>query len=174
MNFLSGYTRHYVCNEIILQATPEVIWNAITNVKIESFKFPRIYSLLGIPKPLSAEVIKESVGGYRVAQFSNGAEFHQDILEWDLYKRYRFRFNPTANFKVAYVMNLAKGPFEIVTGGYDLYQDEKSVRLVLSSNYTLHGVVGKLMHLPYRLVVYLFQIYLLKGIKRILRIERPD
>lgn len=166
MHFFSGYTTHFVCNEITIQASPVEIWNEITNVKIEAFKFPRIYSLLGIPKPLSAEVKKEGVGGYRVATFSNGAEFHQDILEWDLHKKYRFRFNPTSNFKVGYIMNLAKGPFEIVTGGYDLYQDEKSVRLVLSSNYTLHGVVGKLMHLPYRLVVYLFQIYLLKGIKK--------
>ena len=62
-------------------------------------------------------------------------------------------------------MNLSKGPFEIETGGYDLIEHNNEIKLVLSSNYRLNGILGTIMHLPFRLVVYYFQKYLLKGIR---------
>lgn len=165
MSFFKGYTTKYVHNTIVLQTDASKIWDEITNVKVENFKFPWLFTLIGIPKPLSAEVIKEGVGGYRVASFSNNAKFHQEILVWELHKKYRFKFNPTNNFKVGHFMKLSNGPFQIETGGYELFEHQKGVKLLLSSNYKLNGVLGKVMHLPFRLVVYLFQRYLLKGIK---------
>ncbi|WP_298419400.1 hypothetical protein [uncultured Kordia sp.] len=39
------------------------------------------------------------------------------------------------------------------------------MKQILASNYKLNGIIGTLMHIPFRLVVYLFQKYLLKGIK---------
>ncbi len=164
MSFFKGYQTKYVHNAIILKAKPDDIWQEITNVAVADFDFPWLFRLLEVPKPLSAEVIKEGVGGYRVAKFSNGAEFHQNILEWEVNKKYRFQFNATKNFRVGYWMNLSKGPFQIVTGGYDLLQRDDGVFLILSSNYQLHGLLGAIMHIPFRMVVYGFQKHLLKGI----------
>lgn len=166
MSFFQGYKPQYVYNTILLEARPESIWQEITNVKVGRFRFPLLLSLLGVPKPLSAEVMVEGIGGYREAIFSNKAQFRQEILEWDLHRKYKFRFNPTTNFRVGHFMNLANGPFKIETGGYELFKEGDQIRLVLSSNYQLHGLAGKLMHLPFRLVVYYFQKHLLKGIKR--------
>lgn len=164
--FFTGYRSKFVYNTILLNAEPSSIWLEITNVRVAGFRFPLLFSLLGIPKPLSAEVIREGVGGYRVATFSNNAQFQQEILEWELNKKYRFRFNPTTDFKVGHFMNLSKGPFEIKTGGHELFQKNDLVRLKLSSNYKLNGVIGVLMHLPCRMVIYYFQKYLLKGIQK--------
>lgn len=169
MSFFKGYKSNFVYNEIRLQATTSQVWEEITNVEISKFKFPLILMILGIPKPLAANVIKEGVGGYRVAKFSNGATFQQEILEWDLNRKYRFSFNASSNFKVGHVMNLSSGPFQIETGGYDLAQLELEVHLILSSNYRLNGFLGKALHLPFRFIVYLFQIYLLNGIRQNLK-----
>lgn len=164
MPFFQGFRTKYVHNTIVLKAEPAAIWREITNVGVADFDFPWIFRLLGVPKPLSAEVIKKGVGGYRVAKFSNGAEFHQNILEWEVNKKYRFQFNATQNFRVGHLMNLSKGPFQILTGGYDLLDHEGGILLLLSSNYQLHGVLGAIMHIPFRWVVYAFQKHLLKGI----------
>lgn len=113
MSFTKGYQTKYISNTITLNSETAEIWKEITNVMVGKFKFPVLFSVFGIPKPLSAEVIKEGVGGYRVAIFSNDAQFQQEILEWENNKKYRFQFNPTQNFKVGHFMNLSNGPFEI-------------------------------------------------------------
>ena len=118
MNFIKGYQTKYISNTINLNSNSSDIWNEITNVMVSKFKFPFIFKLIGIPKPLSAEVMKEGIGGYRVATFSNKAQFQQEIIEWKPNKEYRFKFNPTQNFKVGHVMNLSNGPFEIKTVGF--------------------------------------------------------
>lgn len=169
MSFFKGYRTKYVHNFIVLKAEPDAIWREITNVAVAGFDFPWIFRVLGVPKPLSAEVIKVGVGGYRVAKFSNGAEFHQNILEWEVNKKYRFQFNATRNFRVGHFMNLSKGPFQILTGGYDLLDHKEGILLLLSSNYQLQGILGAIMHLPFRWVVYAFQKHLLKGIAHNLR-----
>lgn len=165
MNFFKGISSKNICNKIYLDADRKDIWNEITNVMIAKFRFPIFLSILGIPKPLSAEVVKQGVGGYRVAYFSNNAQFKQEILEWNLYKNYMFSFNATGNFNVAYFMNLSNGPFEIKTGAYDLIETDSGIELILTSQYSLKGFKGKIMHFPYRIVVYYFQRHLLKGIR---------
>ncbi|KAB1160476.1 hypothetical protein F7018_00950 [Tenacibaculum aiptasiae] len=165
MKFFSGYKQKYICNEITLNSSPEQIWKEITDVMVNKFPYPIFLSILGVPKPVSAKVIKEGVGGYRVAHFSNDAEFQQEILEWDLHKKYRFSFNASDNFKVGHVMNLSNGPFEIKTGGYQLTRKSNGVLLELSSNYKLKGFIGFILHLPFRFVTYKFQKHLLKAIK---------
>lgn len=164
MGFFKGYSTKYISNTITLNVPPSAIWKEITNVMIAKFNFPILFTIFGIPKPLSAEVIKEGIGGYRVAEFSNKAQFHQDILEWETEKKYRFKFNATSNFKVGHVLNLSEGPFHIKTGGYELNKTMGGTQLVLSSNYKLKGVLGFIMHIPFRFVVYHFQKYLLKAI----------
>ncbi len=169
MSFITGYQTKFVSNSINLNFDPSEIWDEITDVMVAKFKFPFLFKLFGIPKPLSAEVIKKGIGGYRIAVFSNNEQFQQEILEWDVNKAYRFKFNPTQNFKVGHFMNLSNGPFQIQTGGYQLLKTENGIDLILSSNYKLKDYFGSFMHVPFRLVVYAFQRYLLKGIKENLR-----
>lgn len=120
MSFGKDFHEKRIANQIQLNQKSEVVWKAITNVSVSKAPFSIWFVLLGIPKPLSAEVKKEGIGGYRVAHFSNGAQFHQEILDWDLYSNYRFSFNPTENFRVGHFWKLSKGPFSIETGGYKI------------------------------------------------------
>lgn len=165
MAFFKGYKRKYICNKVTLDSAADQIWNEITNVMINKLRYPFILSALGVPKPLSARVIKEGVGGHRIAHFSNNAEFQQEILEWDLHKKYRFSFNASNNFRVGHVMNLSSGPFEIVTGGYELIRKTNGICLQLSSDYRLKGFIGFVFHLPFRIVTYKYQKHLLKAIQ---------
>ncbi|MCT4560555.1 MAG: hypothetical protein N4A41_04180 [Crocinitomicaceae bacterium] len=165
MKFFEGFKSKRITNQIVLHSNQTTVWKEITNVMIYNFRFPLFLRLIGIPKPLSAKIEQDGVGGYRVAKFSNGAEFHQVILEWELLKRYRFNFNATDNFKVGHFLNLSHGPFKIETGGYNLIVIPTGIKLELISNYKLNGFLGKLLHLPFRFTVFLFQKHLLKAIE---------
>jgi hypothetical protein len=50
-----------ISSTIDIVATPEIIWDNITNVKIEQFSNHRIFRLLGIPRPIKAELLVEGV-----------------------------------------------------------------------------------------------------------------
>lgn len=90
---------------------PEIIWDNITNVKIEQFSDPTIFKHLDIPKPLKSEIISEGQGGKRIAYFDTGKRFIQEILIWKPLKEYSFSFNPEKGFKVLYFFELSEGVF---------------------------------------------------------------
>lgn len=156
--------KYTVKNEIVLRDELRKVWKEITDVRLQNSKFPWYLKLVGIPRPLAATVMKEGVGGYREAYFEREVFFRQEIFEWKLYTKYRFKFNASKNFNIGPFLNLSSGPFEILTGGYDLYEKNEGLLLILSSEYRLHGFMGKIFHWPFRAVVSLFQAYLLKAI----------
>ncbi|HSD83198.1 MAG TPA: hypothetical protein VLG46_05045, partial [Anaerolineae bacterium] len=54
-----------------IDASAESVWQHITAVDIAAFRHPAYFSLLGIPKPLRAEIAEPGKGGSRTAFFSN-------------------------------------------------------------------------------------------------------
>jgi hypothetical protein len=158
-----------VSNQILLKGEAKTVWNEITNVRLQCSKFPVLLSLLGIPKPLSAKVVNEGIGGYREAFFEGDALFRQEIIEWELHANYRFKFNASKNFTIGPVLNLSSGPFEICTGGYTLEKKGEDLLLTLCSEYELHGLMGKIFHWPFRGIISAFQSYLLHAIKQNLK-----
>jgi hypothetical protein len=101
----------------------------------------------------------------RVAHFSNGRRFSQEITEWRPPERYAFTFKADPGFRVGYCLDLADGPFRMVAGAYQIDRAGSGARLALSSEYELRGVAGALLRIPVRLVLRLFQAYLLRGIR---------
>ena len=71
--------QYTVTHSIQIQASPEAVWHHITEVDIASFKHPAYFSVLGIPKPLRAEIVESGVGGARIAYFAKGRRFSQVI-----------------------------------------------------------------------------------------------
>jgi hypothetical protein len=159
-------TRRSIEQSRRVAASPESVWREVTNVDIASFRHPAYLAALGIPKPLRAEVVRSGVGGARVAYFDNGRRFAQEITAWTPAEHYAFTFRPDPGFRVAWVLDLADGPFRMVSGAYRLARVEGGTRLSLSSDYELRGVAGALLGLPVRLVLRLFQAYLLRGLAR--------
>jgi hypothetical protein len=145
---------------------PEIIWDNITNVKIEQFSDPTIFKLLDIPKPLKAEIISEGQGGKRIAYFDTGKKFIQEILVWKPLKEYSFSFNPEKGFKVLYFFELSEGVFQIPTGAYYLTTSGKTTTLKLTTTYSIDKRLYFLFNIPVILILKAFQRYLLTSIKK--------
>lgn len=152
-------------SEIEIQGPPETIWQQITNVEIEKFSDPWIFKLLDIPKPLKAEVISEGPGGQRVAYFNNDKKFMQEILVWKPLQEYSFSFNPEKGFRVGYFFELSSGVFQIPTGAYYLTTHNDTTTLRLTTTYSIDRRLFWLFVLPVRLILKIFQRYLLRSIK---------
>lgn len=152
-------------HSIHINASAEVVWQHITEVDIASFRHPLYLSLLGIPKPLRAEVSEPGVGGSRTAFFSNRLRFSQKITDWQPFERYAFTFQPDSGFRVGYLLDLSDGPFRMKAGDYYIAPSQSGVRLSLSSQYELYGLAGACLYVPVRLVLALYQRYLLRGIR---------
>jgi hypothetical protein len=157
--------RHTIEHLVDIAAPAESVWHEVINVDIASFRHPAYLSLLGIPKPLRAEVVREGVGGARIAFFAHDRRFSQEITEWQPPERYSFTFKADPGFRVAYFLDLSDGPFRMAAGGYRISPSELGTKLSLSSHYELHGVLGACLRLPVKLVLHLFQKYLLRGIR---------
>ena len=160
------YKQRSIESTIDIHSLPEKIWENITNVKIEQFSDPLIFRLLDIPKPLKAEIISEGAGGSRVAYFNTGKRFLQRIIVWKPFMEYSFSFNPEKGFTVCYFFDLSEGFFRISEGTYLLTRNEQSVTLKLITTYGIYPRVYLLMGLPARLILRLFQRYLLTSIKK--------
>ena len=151
---------------IDINGRPEIILENITNVKIEQFSDPIIFKLLGIPKPLKAEIISEGQGGRRIAYFDSGKKFMQEILVWKPLTEYSFSFNPEKGFKVLYFFELSEGVFQIPTGAYYLTTSGQTTSLKLTTTYSVDKQLYFLFNIPVRLILKTFQRYLLSSIKK--------
>lgn len=151
--------------EIWIQAAPAVVWDNITNVKLEAFSDPLIFRLLDVPKPLRAELRSDGAGGSRTAYFANGKKFEQKILIWEPYARYSFRFNPEPGFRVGYLFELSAGLFRMLAGSYSLREEEGGTWLSLETEYSVQRNLRYVLLGPMTLVLRVFQRYLLTSIK---------
>ena len=157
--------QHTIEHSMHINASAKSVWRHITEVDIASFRHPTYFSLLGIPKPLRAEVVESGVGGARTAFFSNCLCFSQKITEWQPHERYAFTFRADPGFRVAYFLDLSDGPFRMKAGAYRIAPSQGGVRLSLFSQYELYGIAGVCLRVPVRLILGLCQRYLLRSIK---------
>lgn len=155
-----------ISTTIDIHAKPETIWENITNVKIEQYSDPFIFKILGVPKPLKADLISTGDGGQRIAYFDNGKRFIQKITTWKLFREYSFEFNPEPGFIVGHLFDLSDGIFRVPTGTYLLSENNGMTTLQLSTSYSLKKGVYFLFNLPVRLILKAFHRYLLRSIKK--------
>ena len=155
-----------ISSSIDISGSPETIWKNITNVRIEQFSDPKIFRILGIPRPLRADLLIEGEGGKRIAYFNNGKKFIQEITTWEPLKEYSFNFNPEKGFKVGYLFDISDGIFRVPNGSYFLTTNKNITTLRLSTIYSLDRRVFFLFNIPVRLILKIFQRYLLTSIKK--------
>jgi hypothetical protein len=162
----TSIVEHTIESAIPIRAPADVVWQEITQVDISSFRHPLYLRALGVPKPLNAVVLATGVGGARVAYFSNGLRFSQEITEWHPNASYAFTFVADPGFRVGWFLDLGTGPFQLRSGAYRIRQTNSGIELTLTTRYVLSGVFGIILKLPVVLVLNLFQRYLLSGIRR--------
>jgi hypothetical protein len=98
LNFLESSKIYEVENQIEINATPEMIWSQLGNVKqIEEHEIPTsITTLIGVPSPISAQMSGLSVGSVRTSRWEKGVVFKEVITEWskDKIMAYDFDIDP--------------------------------------------------------------------------------
>ena len=166
MSKTSNHIIRSIDSFIDINGDPELIWDNITNVKIEKFSDPYLFKLLDIPKPLRAEVLSEGKGGKRIAYFDTGKRFIQEIIVWQPLQEYSFLFNPEKGFRVGYFFELSEGVFRILSGAYFLTIDGGRTTLRLKTEYSIDNRFYLLFSLPVKIILKAFQRYLLNSIKK--------
>ena len=160
------HIRKTISSSIDIKSRPEIIWDHITNVRIEQFSDPLIFRLLGIPRPLKADLLTEGEGGERIAYFDSGKRFIQEITTWEPLKEYSFNFNPEKGFVVGYIFDISEGVFRVPNGSYYLKEKGDTIELQLATTYSLDKRVYYFFNIPVRLILKSFQKYLLNSIKK--------
>lgn len=79
-----------VHTQIEVQANPETVWSQITRVSeiTETEHHVRFFHLAGLPRPSSASLDYEGVGGLRRGQWEDGLVFVERITQWQPHETY--------------------------------------------------------------------------------------
>lgn len=166
---MKSQRRHIVktiSSTIAIHAKSEIVWENITNVKIEQYSDPFIFKILGVPKPLKADLISTGEGGQRIAYFDSGKRFIQKITVWKPFQEYSFDFNPEQGFVVGHFFDLSDGIFRVPNGTYLLTGNSGTTTLQLCTTYSLDKGIFLLFNLSVRIILKAFQRYLLRSIKK--------
>lgn len=155
-----------ISTNIDIQRQPETVWENITDVKIEQYSDPLLFQILGVPKPLKADIISMGKDGQRIAYFNSGKRFIQKITTWKPFEEYSFDFNPEKGCIVGNFFDLSDGIFRVPNGTYLLTERKGITTLKLSTTYSLDKRVHFLFNLQVRLILKAFQRYLLRSIKK--------
>ena len=137
-----------VTSEVIINETPENIWNNIVEVqKIESKEYNSgFFNSIGIPRPLSASVDKKELGGQRIGNFEGGLMFIETITKYEENKKVSFdiKIDPTTIRQKVFDQHVLNGNyFTFVDATYELTElKNEQVKLTLSSRYRLTSTIN--------------------------------
>jgi hypothetical protein len=129
--------------ETIINAPPATVWPLIASVdSIRDDELrPALFTSLGFPRPVSATLSREGVGGIRRARFERGLVFTETVIDWAPARRLRFTISANSAEVPASTLDehvRIGGPyFDVLTGTYELYPLDggRATRLVLWSEH---------------------------------------
>lgn len=137
-----------VNSAVIINATPEVIWNNIVEVEtIEPTEYNAgFFNSIGIPRPISATVDKKELGGQRIGNFEGGLKFIETITEYKEHLKVSFniKIDPTTVRQKVFDQHVLNGNyFTFVDATYELTDLKNGqVKLTLSSSYQLTSTIN--------------------------------
>lgn len=90
--FSTPHTTYSTTTRVVIQATPEEIWERIIRVSTISEKEYQkgFFNYAGIPRPLYAELDKDTIGATRIGHFEGGLTFLEKVSTWDRNKQIAF------------------------------------------------------------------------------------
>lgn len=131
-------------NTIDIQAADTVVWSNVTRVRdiTEAEDRSGINRLLGMPRPIRAELDTLAVGGQRAAIFERGLVFHETVFEYEPLRRMAFtiKADPDEIPPTAMDEHVVVGGeyFDVLEGRYVLEPlGEGRCRLHLSSRFVV-------------------------------------
>ena len=95
VNFLKLSQTYEVKNSVVINAPIDVVWRQLANVSyIAEGEFPMSFSqLIGIPRPLQADMDAQGVGAVRTSKWQNGVVFKEVITDWQPNKQMLYQFD---------------------------------------------------------------------------------
>lgn len=157
---------------IVINSTEDKVWENIVRVKeIEETEYQKgFFNYVGIPKPLYAELDKDTVGATRVGHFEGGLTFVEKVTKWNRNKEVAFDINvvPASIRETVFDQHVLKGNhFKFINANYQLDKlDNGKIKLTLSSSYELHTNINGYSSFWGHLLLTDFQDRLLAVIKR--------
>ncbi|EAW26912.1 hypothetical protein ATW7_16937 [Alteromonadales bacterium TW-7] len=142
VNYLNLSKTYEVTNSIIIEAPINRVWQQLANVStIEPQELPfSLTQLIGVPKPLEANMNATGVGAVRTSKWQKGVAFKEVITDWQPNKQmlYRFEIDPDAIPDDALDKHVKLGGeyFSPLYGGYALSED-KSGNTILTLKTTV-------------------------------------
>jgi hypothetical protein len=156
----------------LIEAEVVKVWKYVTDVDGTAYPHPAIFKILGVPRPLRAELKGAGVGAARTAWFDNRKRFTQVVSEWSPPTCLRFSFTADPDFRVGYLFDLSCGPFRIIEGWYRLHEirpvDEVRPMATLATLGTRYFCsINRILIIPWiiRGVLLAYQRFLLRMIK---------
>ena len=139
-------------NTIDIQAPDSLVWAHVTRVGeiAETEDRSGINRLLGMPRPLRAELDTLAVGGYRKAVFERGLVFHETVFEYEPLRRMAFHIEarpdeipPTAMDEHVVVggeyFNVLEGRYALEPLGAGRCRLHLSSRFVVSTSFNFYA-----------------------------------
>ncbi len=131
-------------NSVTIQAPAQRVWPEITSVRAippEQISTRWIY-LVGFPKPISATLDREGVGGVRTATFERGVSFFETVTTWEQLHTLAFTIHADPNFipHTAFDQHIIVGGrfYDVLDGIYEIEPvSAASCRLHLTSRHRL-------------------------------------
>jgi uncharacterized membrane protein len=95
VNFLKLSQTYEVKNSIVINAPIDVVWRQLANVSyIAEREFPMSFSqLIGIPRPLQADMNAQGVGAVRTSKWQKNIVFKEVITDWQQNKQMLYQFD---------------------------------------------------------------------------------
>ncbi|MFK3871512.1 SRPBCC family protein [Pseudoalteromonas rhizosphaerae] len=95
VNFLKLSQTYEVKNSVVINAPIDVVWRQLANVSyIADEEFPMSFSqLIGIPRPLQADMDAQGVGAVRTSKWQKNIVFKEVITDWQPNKQVLYQFD---------------------------------------------------------------------------------
>lgn len=130
--------------QTIVEAPPATVWEEVAEVPTITDDEQReaLYTRMGFPRPVSAELVAPGVGGVRHARFEGGVLFVETITAWDPGRRIAFSIDPRTDSIPATTLDphvtIGGEVFDVLSGEYTLHRvGNDRTRLELTSRHRL-------------------------------------
>lgn len=134
---------YQVSSVTIINATPEKIWENVVRVReINSSEYDEgFFNYAGIPRPLYAELDKDTVGATRTGHFEGGLTFLETVTHWERNKKVAFDIVviPSSIRQTVFDQHILKGKhFTFLNASYELEPiNAQQTKVTLTSSYKL-------------------------------------
>jgi hypothetical protein len=128
--------------EIVMEAPVDVVWSHVIEVPAitAAEQRPALFTRIGFPRPISAELSREGVGGVRHARFEGNVVFTEVITNWVEHRLIGFTIDANTDEIPATTLDphvtIGGEYFDVLTGEYRLVPlSDTQTRVILTSRH---------------------------------------